>query len=223
MISNRKLARIGELSFQNAVRLHKDAILLYKKGSFASAYFLSVLAVEELGKVHMIEKGLAWDDGLGDYDQEFLRILYDHSMKQSYFYNNSYFHSWFDGTVKHKAFIESIGNGGLEKIKQNSVYVGLPKNRKLIDIKGRLSNPFKVNEKKASQQITVVSDEILSLAFGHIYQIYGIDNPLVTQYFTRSFFNKMQKLWTIKSPKAKNHFNKVVAKFIKEDKPLKIT
>ncbi len=223
MISNRKLARIGELSFNNAIRLHKDSILLYKKGSFASAYFLSVLAVEELGKVHMIEKGLGCDDGLGDFDQEFLRILYDHSMKQGYFYNNAYFHSWFDGSAKHKAFVESVWKGALEKTKQNSVYVGLPKTRKLIDTKGRLSNPLKVDSKKTSKQITMVNDEILSLAFGHIYKIYGIDNPLVTQYFTRSFFNQIQKQWTLKSSKAKNHFRKVVAKFIKEVKPLKVT
>ena len=223
MISNRKLARIGELSFMNAVRLHKDAIILYKKRSFASAYFLSVLAIEELGRVHMIEKALSLDGGLGEYEQQFLRVLYDHSMKQGYFYNNSFFHSWFDGTAKHKAFIESISKGSLEKAKQESVYVGLPKNRKEVDTTGRLSNPFKVSEKKASKQITIVSDEILVLAFGHIYQVHGIDNPMVTQHFTRQFFNQIQKLWDLKSIKARSHFKKVVAKFIKEDKPLKIT
>lgn len=222
MISNKKLARIGELSFKNAIRLHKDSILLYKKGSFASAYFLSVLAMEELGRVHMIEK-TSLNPLVEEWEQPFLKMLYDHSMKQGYFYTHSYFYSWFDGSAKHKAFIESIGKGGLERTKQESVYVGLPRSKKTVDTKGRLSNPLKVTEKKASDQITIISDEILSRAFGHIYQIYGIDNPLVTQYFTRSFFNQTQKLWSLKSTKARNHFKKIVSKFIKEDKPLKIS
>lgn len=222
MISNRKLARIGELSFKNGFRLHRDSVLLYKKGSFASAYFLSVLAMEELGRVHMIEK-TSLNPLAEEWEQPFLRMLYDHSAKQGYFYTHSYFYNWFDGTAKHKAFLESIGKGGLEKTKQESVYVGLPRSRKLVDTKGRLSDPLKITAKKASDQITVISDEILSMAFGHIYQIYGIDNPLVTQHFTRSFFHQAQNLWNLKSVRARKHFKKVVTKFIKEDKPLKIT
>ena len=54
-IGNKKLEKIGELSFHNAIRLHKDSVYLYKKKSFASAYFLSVLAIEEVGRVHMVE------------------------------------------------------------------------------------------------------------------------------------------------------------------------
>lgn len=222
MISNRKLERIGELSFKNAMRLHKDSILLYKKGSFASAYFLSVLAMEELGRVHMIEKTFL-NPLLEEWEQTFLKILYNHSMKQGYFYSHSYFNDWFGGNAKHKSFIESIEKGGLEKTKQESVYVGLPRNNKLVDTKGRLSNPLKFTDKKASKQITIVNDEILSLAFGHIYEIYGIDNDLITQNFTRSFFNKMQKLWNQKSSKARKHFKKIVKEFIKENRPLKIT
>lgn len=222
MISNKKLMRIGELSFKNAIRLHKDSITLYKKKSFAGAYFLSILAMEEFGKIHMIEKGIGWDDGLGDFDQEFLKMLYSHVGKQCYFYHNSYFKSWSDGNLKHKAYIESVGKGKLEKIKHSSVYVGLPRTHKIIDTKGRLSNPFKITDKTTFKQITIISDEILSLSFGHIYQIYGIDNEMITKLFTRSFFNEMQKLWPHKSLKAKNHFKKVVKKFIKEDKPLKI-
>ncbi len=222
MITKKKLEKIGELSFKNAVRLHTDSAILYKKGSFASAYFLSVLAIEELGKVHMIEKALGWDDSLGEYEQEILNKLYDHSTKQGYFYHNSYFKNWFDGTAKHKAFLDSISKGELEKTKQNSVYVGLPKNRRVVDTVGKLSSPFKVTDKKASEQITIVSDEILSLTVGHIYEIYGVDNPQLTQHLTRGFFSQMQKLWNPKSKKARKHFNTVVSKFIKENKPLKI-
>ena len=222
MISRKKLEKIGELSFKNAVRLHKDAIILYKKKSFASSYFLSVLALEEMGKVHIVEKMLSWEGDLEEYEQKFLELLYDHSKKQGYFYNNSYFNDWISGKPKHRSFVESVWKGSLEKEKHKSVYVGLPKDKKVIDTKGRLSNPMKIDAKKASKQITLVSDEILSLAFGHIYQIYGIDNEQVTKHFTRSFFNQMQKLWSIKSLKAKRHFKKVVQRFIKEDKPLNI-
>jgi AbiV family abortive infection protein len=221
-MTRKKIEKIGELSFKNAVRLHKDAVILYKKSSFASAYFLSVLALEEIGKVHIVEKMLSWEGDLGEYEQEFLIMLYDHTKKQGYFYNNSYFNDWISGNSKHRSFVEGVWKGLLEKEKHKSVYVGLPKDKRMIDAKGRLTNPMKVDAKKASKQLTLVSDEILSLAFGHIYQIYGIDNEQVTKHFTRSFFNQMQKLWSIKSLKAKRHFKKVVQHFIKEDKPLHI-
>ncbi len=221
-ISSKKLEKIGELSFHNAVRLHKDSIHLHKKKSFASAYFLSILALEEIGKVHMVEKGLHWDDGLGELEQDFLNMFYSHLGKQSYFFHNSYFNNWSEHGDTHKRFLEGVSKGKLESVKQNSVYVGLPKKGKKVNIKGRLSNPLKISEAKAFKQITLMSDEILSLSFGYIYEIYGIDNELIIRHFTRAFFNRVQKIWPFKSLKAKRYFEKTVKKLKKTYKPLNI-
>jgi len=55
-------ATAGELSgfkqeaFRNAVRLFRDACILYSHKSYPSGYGLGVLAYEELGKVHAIDR-----------------------------------------------------------------------------------------------------------------------------------------------------------------------
>ncbi len=87
----------------------------------------------------------------------------------------------------------------------------------------RLTNPLKINAKTSFNQITIINDEILSLSFGKIYQIYGIENEMVTKFFTRGFFNEMQRSWPHKSIKAERYFKRVVKEFIKENKPLKIS
>ena len=47
---------MARLSFENALRLHRDSILLYNNKSFISAYLLSVLAQEEIGKAFLLEE-----------------------------------------------------------------------------------------------------------------------------------------------------------------------
>ena len=51
----KKAAKIAALAFLNGIRLHKDSILLFKSHSYPSAYQLSVLAQEEIGKAFVIE------------------------------------------------------------------------------------------------------------------------------------------------------------------------
>lgn len=49
------LKRLARAAYFNAVRLYKDACLLFKNNSYASAYFSSLASIEELGKVKMID------------------------------------------------------------------------------------------------------------------------------------------------------------------------
>jgi len=51
----RKIQRIANASFKNAVRLHEDAVLLFNRGSIPSALLMSALSMEEIGKYFMFE------------------------------------------------------------------------------------------------------------------------------------------------------------------------
>ncbi|NIE63033.1 AbiV family abortive infection protein [Burkholderia sp. Ax-1719] len=50
-----KWKKLGKESLLNALRLHRDAILLFKAGSFPSAFQLSVLSLEEFAKAKWVE------------------------------------------------------------------------------------------------------------------------------------------------------------------------
>jgi AbiV family abortive infection protein len=54
-LSSYKLTKIALESFKNALRLHFDAILLFRNNSYPSSYQLSVLSLEEFSKSHWVE------------------------------------------------------------------------------------------------------------------------------------------------------------------------
>src|SRR5258707_4956482 len=51
----RKLQHLAGQSLRNAIQLHCDSVLLYKHKSFSSAFFISVIAMEELGKAYWVD------------------------------------------------------------------------------------------------------------------------------------------------------------------------
>ncbi|WP_199913380.1 AbiV family abortive infection protein [Flagellimonas amoyensis] len=58
MSKSRRQAKFEKFSteaLKNSLRLHFDSILLYKNDSFASAFHLSVLALEEIAKSDWID------------------------------------------------------------------------------------------------------------------------------------------------------------------------
>ena len=84
-----KIARMAGLAFQNALRLHFDAIRLYKIPSFASALALSVLSMEELAKANALED-IAWhalidNAPISDGWNISRKYFYDHKSKQMSF------------------------------------------------------------------------------------------------------------------------------------------
>ena len=84
-----KVRRVAKASFENAVRLHEDAILLFDEDRIPSALHTSVLSIEELGKYFLYEDvwwhnrtGPKWDEA--DI-QKWLRGTYSHTAKQIWF------------------------------------------------------------------------------------------------------------------------------------------
>jgi AbiV family abortive infection protein len=92
-VNLRKIERMAVLAFRNALRLHSDAIRLYSHRSYPSAYALSVISVEEIGKFFLLEH-VVWNttiNGRGTPDDEhaWLSLMLDHRVKQSQFARNA--------------------------------------------------------------------------------------------------------------------------------------
>jgi AbiV family abortive infection protein len=84
------------LCYKNAIRLHQDSILLFKRKSYPSANALSIIAIEEMGKYQSLSDALFYGYFEGGSDEafivDFLSETYDHRLKQRVFLN----HSWLD-------------------------------------------------------------------------------------------------------------------------------
>jgi AbiV family abortive infection protein len=152
-ISFRKLNELQYECFQNALRLHFDSVLLAKARSFASAFAISVIASEELGKGFGIEEisfqaGLG--GGLGDEYKKFLRVLFsDHKLKQGWFASSLI------GIGGPKAVLKRYQT--IQVAKNNAIYVGVRKgNHQIV-------RPFLVSASKTKQQIRTVNDALIGL------------------------------------------------------------
>ena len=87
----RKLQHLAGQSLRNAIRLHFDSILLYKHKSFPSSFFISVIAMEELGKAYWADHFVFYSKDIRSDDElETLfinKIHSDHRAKQLWFYD----------------------------------------------------------------------------------------------------------------------------------------
>jgi AbiV family abortive infection protein len=101
----RKLTRMCILCYKNSIRLHNDSILLFKNGSYPTAYAISIIALEEMGKYMAVSHGLfyGWfETGQEDkFINEVLNATYDHRSKQRSFLN----YVWFDSFTKDIALL----------------------------------------------------------------------------------------------------------------------
>jgi AbiV family abortive infection protein len=158
-LSKYKWKRLAAESLINALRLHRDAILLFNTGSYPSAYQLSVLCLEEFAKAKWIED-YYWTSvtncGLPDaeFEQSWLKLLYVHSEKQYAFVARDMFEY-------PPALVEFIKSGKLERRKQQAVYVGLERDRKSAHVTSRISLPSAITLKEAKQLISWINSEFI--------------------------------------------------------------
>ena len=192
-INLRKIDKMAGLSFENGLRLHFDSIVLFNSKSFPSAFFLSVLAIEEIGKSFLLTDFLFHsriDGRMGEkMEKKWLGLIYLHRTKQNSFAFN------FDSIFSTDNFFESIYKGEQEILKQNSVYIGLERNKRKINLKSRINNPLKINEKKAQDQITSINDCLLCFILGAIKEAYCVDADSVEKLLNEHLYNKLKKLW----------------------------
>ena len=145
----KKIERISLLSLKNAVRLHSDSILLFRHKKYPSAYFLSIIALEEIGKYFLLNEFLSRSRADGrmelHWEKKYIDLIYMHRCKQNHFVSNL---EYFDETAYGADF---------EKRKQNALYVGLPKR----NIGGKIVNPIMLKAGSAKRQITYLNDRLI--------------------------------------------------------------
>lgn len=192
-----KIARMGVLAFENSLRLHRDAILLFNHNRFPSAYTLSILSLEELGKYYLLEDFVWHSLGNGrlnpQEERKFISSIYIHRSKQGVFV-------FFPEVAK--KLKKQILSGELEKSKQDSIYIGF---HKKIDLQGKISIPMsRISKKKAEKQITFVNDFIICLALGVIKGFYSVDICELEELLTYDLISQLKGLWPIMSASAKS-------------------
>jgi AbiV family abortive infection protein len=127
--SVKTLEKLKEESYINAVRLFVDACKLHKAKSYASAFALSVLAIEEIGKLNMVDH--ICDDIIlssGSNPQWFLDHLFSRDMYRSHTNKQAWATSPLDiQSASVKLNIKVLDK--LERAKQNAIYVGYSRRR----------------------------------------------------------------------------------------------
>lgn len=159
-LSKFKWKRLAVESLVNSLRLIHDARLLFNANSYPSAYQLAVLSLEELSKACWIDHyyySAITNTGFPpvEFEQEFLKLLYLHGKKQSAFITPNQF----EYPV---ALVELIKSGGLERRKQQAVYVGLDRDRKAVHVDGRISVPRKtISQLETKKFVSWVISELV--------------------------------------------------------------
>jgi AbiV family abortive infection protein len=212
-VNLKKLEKMEEMSFKNALRLHFDSTLLFKEKSYPSAFFLSILSQEEIGKAYLLSDfvfhSVVDKTKLSKKETEkWFGLLYKHPVKQGTFFQNSIFTSQ-DIYRSNFKFLTRVFGGELDVLKQNSVYVGLERKKGKINIGGKIKSPFKINRAKTKKQITMINDYLTDLIIGIRYQYYSWDNENVSKLLNKRLFNKLESSWGHKSKKAERRIKNV--------------
>jgi AbiV family abortive infection protein len=204
-INLRKVDKMEGLAFKNCLRLHFDSVLLFKHRSYPSAFFLSVLALEELGKVFILSEFLFQSRFNGrfnlindkelkkeygeDLEEAYLHSIYSHCQKQRMFVHNV------DIIHPSNKFLKKILDGNLEQMKQNSAYVGFSKKIKKIELKGKIKHPFNVNKEKTLRQITHMQDYLSKLVARALIEESFLDSEMMESLITKRLFKKLNVAW----------------------------
>lgn len=195
----KKFEKFSTEAIRNALRLHFDSILLYEKESFASAFHLSVLALEEIAKSdwidHYVETtttnhGLPEPDG--DDEQQWVKLLYIHTKKHFAFINQQY-HFLEDSFYK---FAES---SKLEYKKQKSIYVGFERIRNKINTKSKISTQNQIKSQDAKQIISLNNQVLINQCIRNINNDYYYGPYEKFEVLNIEILKKLEGSWKYKS------------------------
>lgn len=150
-IGYRKLEELEFQCYHNGLRLHEDSVALFWRRSFASAFALSVISAEELGKgfaINEIVFQARIGEGFHDDDEKFVRLLLsDHKLKQGWFVSSLF------GIDAPKQVLKNYQRMQTEK--NNAFYVGVRKgNHQIV-------RPFLISKSKARNQIRMVNNALI--------------------------------------------------------------
>ena len=188
-----KLCRLAVLAFRNATRLHEDSVILFRNNSYPSAFGLSALSLEEVGKYAAVED-LVWNSAVHGRptpaeEEELFRRTYDHRFKQTKF--SMYATMPWAG----KTALKQLQDGSLEQRKQRAFYVGLPRIGRKLNMKGRITAPFQVTKTQARNQITVMNDFFVVLTTEALSEVYFPDIEEMKAVLTTGLLDHLTGLW----------------------------
>lgn len=194
---------MAALAFRNALRLHEDSIRLYSLRSYASAYALSVIAAEEIGKYILLED-VVWNTqanprGTAEEEHAWISLMLDHRVKQRHFARHA--ESFVIGT----SLVRRIWSGELERRKQRALYVGLPTARRKIKMQGRILSPHTVGRHTADEQVTLVNDFIVVWAAGVAFGAMGSDLATMGSILTLRLANRFIRRWPRMGKRARRY------------------
>lgn len=199
-----KIDKMSGLAIENGLRLHFDSIKLFEINSFPSAFFLSNIALEEIGKSWLLMDFMYHEytnqkvTKNVEYDQKTLKQILSHRRKQISFANNLEDHS------KNNNFFKRLYTGSAEIKKQNSLYVGLPLKKNKVDIKGKIIVPNKrITKLKAKQQITNIHSSLTELTFGHLNDFYILESSHAESVLSQETLKKLNNAWPFITQKTK--------------------
>lgn len=194
-----KIRRVAAASFENAVRLHEDSVLLLGEDRTPSSVHMSVLAIEELGKYFLYEN--VWYHNRVDRQwtiremQDWLQTGYSHIRKQNWFLGQA------SGPILSKPLQRLIAGGKLEQIKQRATYVGIPRKGRVIDFGRRYTTPRTTSARLAQDLVTMVNDYLLDLSLGVRKGFYGLDIPQVDDWLANPATERhFAQLWPLRRP-----------------------
>ncbi len=184
-LSFRKLAAFEWQCYQNALRLHLDSAHLLHHKSFASAFALSVVACEELGK-GLATSEIAYRTRTNGREitqtdkQLFGMLLSDHRLKQGWFARHA-----FPADLK-----RMLRYTALQKEKNNALYVGVSHgNHHII-------RPQALSKSKARQQVKEVNNVLLDFIRGTRVGAYEFEEIFDAFLRNRTVLKKLQKAAT---------------------------
>jgi AbiV family abortive infection protein len=185
-----------------------DSIIMFKHESYPSAMHLSILAKEELGKAMIFEEliyrlGITkeWEDD-DEYTKKFVMdALGSHSFKQRWFAGHAI--EFFGGGILGNRYsypsylFKEIFTGKTEIKKQNSIYVGLNRDKKgRSDYDGRISLPWaRATENMSSNEITLLNDFIIIYAEGFLRNEFSTDSPDIAELLNQDTVKTLEKIW----------------------------
>ena len=148
--SKKTLGKLKSEIYINAVRLFSDACLLFNKHSYASVYALSILSLEELGKLEMVDH--ICDDISINPDSN-PQDFFEHLFSKSMFFDHRNKQMWASDFVfsDDKKRIKQISEGSLDRSKQDAFYVGYFKNY--------IRSPKLIKQQKTFNKLNIVFDK----------------------------------------------------------------
>ncbi|MGB4762262.1 MAG: AbiV family abortive infection protein [Candidatus Saccharimonas sp.] len=224
MSSIDKYYKLAGDAFENSLRLHFDSIHMYKFGSYPTAYQLSLLSSEELGKALLLQEfcwqyyanGWREDDR---YTGKYLKSIFsDHLHKQKYFaYMANDFLNKNPYMKKQSALLYSLGSGLGEDAKQRSTFVGLLKVGRKLDLNARTTTPLVfATEEKSKKQITLNNDFILVYSEGFLKGIFGVDVYEIAVQMDKDLIDMLKSLWVDTGRDAKRTLDQLSSKLYVE-------